>query len=49
MSLGGAGLLLHAVMVVPEEFLLEIVGFADARRVRVRWQAGLALGVEYDV
>ena len=47
MSTGGAGLRLHAVMVVSPEFVLEIGGSGEARKVRLKWQTGLNLGVEY--
>ena len=48
MSVSGAGLRTNAPFAVPEEFELRIVGSGnDKRKVRVRWQVGVDLGVEY--
>jgi hypothetical protein len=46
-SSGGAGLRLDAAFAVPESCEFEVVGSGTRRRVAVRWQAGIDLGVEY--
>lgn len=43
----GAGLRFDAFFALPEEFDLMIVGSGQRRRVRVRWQSGVDVGVEY--
>jgi diguanylate cyclase (GGDEF)-like protein len=43
----GAGLRIEAVFAAPESFELAIFGSADRRKVRLRWQTGVDLGVEF--
>jgi hypothetical protein len=38
---------LEAVFAAPETFELAIFGAGERRKVRVRWQNGIDLGVEY--
>jgi hypothetical protein len=45
--LGGAGLRLDAAFATPELCELEIAGSGRRNKVRVRWQVGADLGVEY--
>jgi hypothetical protein len=46
-SLHGAGLRVDATFAVPETFDLEITGSGERQRVRLRWQAGVNVGVEF--
>jgi diguanylate cyclase (GGDEF)-like protein len=43
----GAGLRIDAAFPVPATFDLEIAGSGERQRVRVRWQTGVNLGVEF--
>jgi diguanylate cyclase (GGDEF)-like protein len=47
LSPSGAGLRLEAVFAVPETFELAIFGAGERRKVCVRWQNGIDLGVEF--
>jgi diguanylate cyclase (GGDEF)-like protein len=47
LSIGGAALRIDAPFAAPPEFDLVIAGDGTKRRVRVRWQVGTDLGVEY--
>ena len=47
LSTHGAGLRIEAVFAVPECFELAIFAISERRKVRVRWQAGVDLGVEF--
>jgi diguanylate cyclase (GGDEF)-like protein len=46
-SARGAGLRIDAAFAVPEIFDLEVTGSGEKQRVRVRWQTGVNLGVEF--
>ena len=46
-SSSGAGLRIDAAFAAPDTFELEIAGSGTRRRVQVRWQMGLDLGVEF--
>ncbi len=46
-STHGAGLRIDAPFPVPETFDLEIAGSGERQRVRLRWQTGIDLGVEF--
>ena len=43
----GAGLRIDAAFAVPEIFDLEVAGSGERQRMRVRWQTGVNLGVEF--
>ena len=47
LSATGAGLRIDTVFAVPEDFELTIFGSPERRKVRVRWQTGVDLGVEF--
>jgi hypothetical protein len=47
LSTHGAGLRIEAVFAVPESFELAIFGASERRKVRLRWQTGVDLGVEF--
>jgi len=47
LSSGGAALRIDAPFAAPSEFQLAIAGDGTTRRVKVRWQVGTDLGVEY--
>ncbi len=47
LSATGAGLRIDTVFAVPEDFELKIFGSPERRKVRVRWQTGVDLGVEF--
>jgi two-component system cell cycle response regulator len=47
LSGGGAALRIDAPFAAPSEFQLAIVGDGTTHHVRVRWQVGTDLGVEF--
>jgi diguanylate cyclase (GGDEF)-like protein len=47
LSSNGAGLRIDDVYAIPETFDLEIAGSGEKRRVRLRWQTGVNIGVEF--
>lgn len=47
LSTHGAGLRIEAIFAAPESFELAIFGSSKRRQVRLRWQTGVDLGVEF--